>query len=119
MNSQTLLETYGKAASVVKAFYLNKFIESMNTENVPENYKEFAMEQGIDNDTVAKMIDAMPRALFDAFDAHEVFIQIIVYPDKKFTYNVNEKGTTKSFNTRKEAEAEAIEGAFEILNDKL
>ena len=42
MNAQELLETYGKAATVVKAYYLEKFIESMVTENVPENYKEFA-----------------------------------------------------------------------------
>jgi hypothetical protein len=119
MSSQELLENYGKAASVVKDFYLAKFLDSMESEDLPENFKEFAKEQGIDNDTVAKMIDAMPRALFDAFDAHEVYIEIVISPDKKFTYAVENMGTVDFFDTRVEAEKAAIEGAFQILNEKL
>jgi hypothetical protein len=120
MNSQELLENYGKAANVVKDFYLAKFLESMeDSENLPENFKEFAKEQGIDNDTVAKMIDAMPRALFDAFDANKVYIEIVISPDKKFTYAVESMETIDFFDTRVEAEKAAIEKAFEILNEKL
>jgi len=121
MKGLELLETYPKAAKVIGEFYNNKLIESMttSTEDVSEEFKEMLKQQSFDNEYVATFIDSNPRFLFDVFDANEVFIQIIVYPDRKFTYNVNEKGTTKSFNTRKEAEAEAVEGAFEILNEKL
>ena len=122
MNSQVLLETYGKAASVVKDFYLGKFIDSMDTTNVPENYKEFAMEQGIDNDTVAQMMNALPRALFDAFDAHEVYIEItvLIAEEPRFMYHVNGEVNTEPFYTcRTDAEKAAIEKAFEILNEKL
>jgi hypothetical protein len=126
MNSQELLETYGKAAAVVKDYYLDKFLESMVTENVPENFKDFAKDQGIDNDTIAKMIDAMPRALFDVFDAHELHIEILVmYSDRPsiFTYTVVEGDLVNTeptkYNSRIEAEKVAVEKAFEILNNKL
>lgn len=119
MTGIELLEKYDKAAIVIKQFYLNVMLESLKDESLPESFKEYAREAGIDNDKIAAFIDAQPRGLFDVFDANKVYIQIIVYPDKKFTYNVNELGTTKSFNTRKEAEAAAVEGAFEILNNKL
>lgn len=124
MSSQELLENYGKAASVVKDFYLGKFLDSMeDSENLPENFKEFAKEQGIDNDTVAKMIDAMPRALFDAFDAHEVMISV-KYGVDGFTWHItqlpfSEIKDTTVYTFRIDAEKAAIEKAFEILNEKL
>lgn len=122
MSSQELLENYGKAASVVKDFYLAKFLESMeDSENLPENFKDFAKEQGIDNDTVSKMIDAMPRALFDAFDAHKVYIQITVDLENNCFRWSFDGGHVESndYTSRKEAETAAIEQAFEILNNKL
>jgi hypothetical protein len=122
MSSQELLENYGKAANVVKDFYLAKFIESMeDSENLPENFKDFAKEQGIDNDTVSKMIDAMPRALFDAFDAHKVYIQITVDLENNCFRWSFDGGHVESndYTSRKEAETAAIEQAFEILNNKL
>jgi len=122
MSSQELLENYGKAANVVKDFYLAKFLESMeDSENLPENFKEFAKEQGIDNDTVAKMIDAMPRALFDAFDAHKVYVQITVDIENDCFRWSFDGGHVESndYTSRKEAETAAIEKAFEILNEKL
>ena len=125
MNAQELLETYGKAAAVVKAHYLEKFLESMNTTDVPENFKEFAKDKGVDNDTVAKMIELAPRTLFDVFDAYEVYIEILVdYTDgAKFTYGVidgDEMNTESTiYNSRIEAEKVAIEKAFQLLNDNL
>ena len=101
MNAQELLETYGKAAGVVKSYYVEKFIESMVTENVPENYKEFARSEGIDNSTIAKMVESMPRALFDVFDSYELHIEILVmycyffyydddYDDYDYDYDYND-----------------------------
>ena len=126
MNAQELLETYGKAATVVKAYYVEKFIESMVTENVPENYKEFARSEGIDNDTIAKMVESMPRALFDVFDSYELHIEILVmYSDKPsiFTYTVVEGDLIHTqptkYNSRIEAERVAIEEAFKLLDEQL
>lgn len=126
MNAQELLETYGKAAGVVKSYYVEKFIESMVTENVPENYKEFARSEGIDNSTIAKMVESMPRALFDVFDSYELHIEILVmYSDKPsiFTYTVVEGNLIHTqptkYNSRIEAERVAIEEAFKLLDERL
>lgn len=126
MNAQELLETYGKAAGVVKSYYVEKFIGSMVTENVPENYKEFARSEGIDNSTIAKMVESMPRALFDVFDSYELHIEILVmYSDKPsiFTYTVVEGDLIHTqptkYNSRIEAERVAIEEAFKLLDERL
>ena len=126
MNSQELLETYSKSATVVKAYYLEKFLESMITTDVPDNFKDFAKEQGIDNDTISKMIDSMPRALFDVFDAYELYIEILVmYSDKPsiFTYTIVEGDLIHTqptkYNSRIEAEKMAIEEAFKLLDEQL
>ena len=126
MNAQELLETYGKAAGVVKSYYVEKFIESMVTENVPENYKEFARSEGIDNSTIAKMVESMPRALFDVFDSYELHVEILVmYSDKPsiFTYTVVEGDLIHTqptkYNSRIEAERVAIEEAFKLLDERL
>ena len=117
MNAQELLETYGKAAAVVKAHYLEKFLESMNTTDVPENFKEFAKDKGIDNNTIAKMIELAPRTLFDVFDDHEIYINISA---PKFSFSIGTGGVISgTLKTRKEAEKAAIEHAFQILNNKL
>ena len=123
MNAQELLETYGKAAVVVKAHYLEKFLESMNTTDVPENFKEFAKDKGIDNDTIAKMIELAPRTLFDVFDTHSIYIQINVFTGGAFSYSIigdlATVGSTDTFPIRIEAEKVAIEEAFKVLNEKL
>jgi hypothetical protein len=76
MQAQELLETYDKAAVVIKQFYLQHMLESLNDENLPENFKDFVKEQGIDNDTVAVMLTASPRTFFDVFDNHKIYIEI-------------------------------------------
>jgi hypothetical protein len=126
MQAQELLETYDKAGIVIKQFYLQHMLESLNDENLPENFKDFVREQGIDNDTVAVMLTASPRTFFDVFDNHKIYIEILVDLTKDnalFSYVIdgdimgNVEGVL--YNSRIEAERVAIEKAFEILNDKL
>ena len=123
MNAQELLETYGKAATVVKQFYLAHMIESLNDDNLPENFKDFVREQGMSNEDVAIMINASPRTLFDVFDVNGIFISLKYSPDG-FTWScmqsdASELKDTTMYFFRKEAELAAIEKAFEILNNKL
>ena len=126
MQAQELLETYDKAAIVIKQFYLAHMLESLNDENLPENFKDFVREQGIDNDTVAVMITASPRTFFDVFDKHEINIIIHAYieePPTEFGYSIPQEGdksaTMDVYQTRKEAELAGVIKAFEILNEKL
>jgi hypothetical protein len=111
---------------VVKQWFLDRLLESLNDESIPENFKDFVKAQDMENENISKMIDANPRILFDVFDEHKVYIEILVdykKPDVTFTYTVINDDTMYSnpshYNNRIEAEKEAIEQAFQMLNNKL
>jgi hypothetical protein len=126
MKAVELLETYPRAAEVINEFYRSKMIESMDTADVPDDFKEMLKQQEFDNEYVAKFIDANPRILFDVFDSNGVYIEILVdltKDDALFSYVIdgdmmsNVEGIL--YNSRIEAEKVAIEKAFQLLNDKL
>jgi hypothetical protein len=126
MKAIELLETYPRAAEVINEFYRSKMIESMDTADVPDDFKEMLKQQEFDNEYVAKFIDANPRILFDVFDSNGVYIEILVdltKDDALFSYVIdgdmmgNVEGIL--YNSRIEAEKVAIEKAFQLLNDKL
>jgi hypothetical protein len=120
MTGLELLESYDKAAIVVKQYFLNVMLESLKDENLPESFKEYAREAGIDNDKVAAFIDNQPRGLFDVFDANKIYIGITpntLIGGMEFKYTIGD--ISGEYPTRKEAEMIAIEKAFEILNNKL
>ena len=117
MKAIELLEKYPEAAKVVNEFYRSKMMNSMETDDVPEEFKEMLKEQSFDNEYIATFIDSSPRFLFDVFDDHEVYINISA---PKFSYSIDAGDVISgTWETRKEAEAAAIEHAFAILNDKL
>ena len=117
MTGLDLLETYPRAAEEIAEFYRSKMIESLNTQDVPDEFKDMVKGQEFDNQYIATFIDANPRILFDVFDSNEVFIQINV---PNFSYSINEGDVIAgSWPNRIEAERAAIEQAFQILNDKL
>ena len=117
MKAVELLETYPRAAEVINKFYHTKMIESMDTSDVSQEYKDLLKEQEFDNEYVATFVDANPRMLFDVFDEHEIYINISA---PKFSYSIGTGGVISgTLKTRKEAERAAIENAFQLLNDKL
>jgi hypothetical protein len=120
MKATELLEKYPLSTEVVRDWFMQKMIESVRgDEEVPEDFKNFMLEQGIDNNKMAIMIDSNPRMLFDVFDENDLFIEIFMYPDVTFTCKIGNEATTNSWKTRKDAEAFAIEAAFEMLENKL
>jgi hypothetical protein len=122
MKAIELLEKYPEAAKVINEFYNNKLIDSMNdsSEVVSEEFKEMLKQQSFDNEYVASFIDSNPRFLFDVFDVNEIYIQITVDLENKcFRYSFDGLIESNDYLTRKEAEAAAVEQAFEILNEKL
>lgn len=119
MNGLELLEKYPLTAKVIRDWFLEQMIESFKDETVPDEFKDFMRQQGVENDKVGKMIDINPRMLFDVFDENDLFIEIFMYPDVTFTCKIGNEATTNSWKTRKEAEAFAVEAAFEILEKKL
>lgn len=94
-------------------------LDSLSDTTVPDEFKEFVKAQDLENSNIAKMIDASPRMLFDVFDEHKVYIQITCYEGPHFWCSINSVQSENKHSSRIEAEKEAIEGAFTILEAKL
>lgn len=115
-----IMEQYPEAARVVREYYLEKMLSSLNDDSLPEGFKEYVRSQGIDNEKIAKMLEVSPRGLFDVFDNNGIFIQINAFVGtQSFSWNINNDGNNKHYGSRKEAETDAVIKAFELLNEKL
>ena len=120
MKAIELLEKYPLTTEVVRDWFIRKMVESVNEDNdVPAEFKEFMINQGLPNERLAIFIDSNPRSLFDVFDENDVVIETSLYPNSEFTIKIGNQATTNSWKTRKEAESFAIEVAFEILEETL
>lgn len=119
MKGLELLEKHPLAANIVRDWFMNQMLESFKDETVPEGFKQYMLEQGIDNDKVGTLIDVNPRNLLDVFDENNIIIETSLYPNGEFTIKIGNEATTNSWKTRKEAELFAIEAAFEILEKQL
>ena len=117
--SKIELAKYPLATKVVKDWFMKEMIESFKDETVPTEFKDFMLEQGIEDDKVETLININPRSLFDLFDENDIVIENSLYPDGTFTIKIGNQATTQSWKTRKEAELFAIEAAFEILENQL
>jgi len=121
-----LLETYPKAAVKIKEWFLEKMLDNLKKtdDTVPEEFKDYVRQQGIDDDKVAKILGANPRTLFDVFDENQLYIKMDIFVSKdgiaKFGWSINaEQGPSSFYTSRIEAEKDAVAEAFKILNDKL
>jgi hypothetical protein len=128
-----LLEKYPKAAKVVKEYYLNKLLESLNDKSLPEEFKEHVKQQGLPETQIVSLMEVNPAALMEVFDENKIPIHIVVNSklnDKReieslsfgviISMTSNDMTTIpKWFNTRKDAEKIGIISAFEILEQKL
>ncbi len=125
MKGLELLETYPKAGKIVNDWFLDKMLKSLNTDAIPEEFKEYISNQPIDNQNIAVMIDNNPRVLFDVFDENDIYVEILVdYKSNsaKFSYTViNDEmySNPLTYTSRKYAELAAIEQAFELLDKNL
>jgi hypothetical protein len=118
MSGIELLEKYPLASKVINDWVMQQMLESFKDESVPQEFKDYMLAQGVENDKLAVMIDTQPRFLFDVFDYNNVLIQINVF--KTFSYSINEGDVISgSWETRKECEKHAIASAFDVLEEKL
>jgi hypothetical protein len=109
------LEKYPLATKVIKDWFHQKMIESFKDPEIAEEFKEFVLEQGMELDKLAMLINSNPRMLFDIFDENGIIIEIFLRNDNTFTCKVHDLKTSKSWTTRKEVELFAIKSAFELL----
>lgn len=104
---------------MIKQWFLGKLLESLKDNSIPDDFKEYVKAQDLEDDKIAKIIDAGPRMLFDVFDEHKVYIQITCYEGPYFWCSINSVQSENKHTSRIAAESEAIEGAFSILESKL
>lgn len=115
-----LLQKYPEAAKVVKAYYLEIMLSTLNDDSLPENFKEYVREMGIDDDRLSKMLSGSSRSMFDVFDDNGIFINITFdHEHRVFRYSVDGEVDSQDYLFRKAAEQEAVAEAFKILNERL
>lgn len=119
MTGLEILEKYPLSKKVIKDWFMKSMLESFKDESVPEEFKQFMLDQGIEDDKVAKLIDVNVRILFDVLDENDVIVELFLYPNGEFTCKIGNEATTLSWKTRKEAEHFGVEAAFDILESKL
>jgi hypothetical protein len=121
MKSVEVLEKYPLATEVIRQWFFNELIESIGiAEDVPEEFKQAMLKEGVSNERLAILIDAQPRTLFDVFDENNIIIVIGYHENFGFNYAVCEDDNQQHyFKTRKEAELCSVEVAFEILEEQL
>jgi len=123
MEMINLLEEHPKTATVLKQWLLERLLESMKDSSVPEEFKELAREQGIDNDRVAGILGNTPRALFDIFDDHKIYVETL-HETTGFWWKIKDSKdyirlASDPYPIRKESDTEAIIEAFKLLEEKL
>jgi hypothetical protein len=112
------LKQYPISSIKIKDWFHERMIESFKDPEIAEEFKEFILEQGIEFDKIAMLINSNPRMLFDIFDENEIFISINI-KDRKFSYRIDNVINPTEYSTRKECELISITRAFEILEEKL
>lgn len=119
MSMLNLLEEHPKSAIVIKQWFLDKMLESLKDDGLPEDFKEYVRQQGIDNDKVANILNGSPRSLFDVFDNHKIYVEITIDDLGGFWWKVGETKTPVGYEYRRNAETAAIIEAFKQLEAKL
>jgi hypothetical protein len=114
-----ILNKYPKAADVIREWFTEVMIASLNTDTIPEDFKEMVRANKFDNEKISNILKYQPRSLFDVFDKNDIIVIIKYHNNFGFTWAVEEVDEQSFYKTRIEAEYFAIEAAFEILEQKL
>jgi len=126
--SLELLEKHPKVAKLIKEWYSQKMIEALDGDDtIVSEFKEYMLNQSIENVNIANGLEAQPRAYFDVFDDNKVYISIEIIKMSDGTVNwqniisYDDMNDTNIYfwETRKQCETDAITRAFTILEKRL
>ena len=119
MTGIEIIKKFPLSIQLIKEWYHAKMLEALTDKSISEEFAKYMLEQGVPDELIVTTLEDNPRMLFDIFDANNVIIETSLYPDNTFTIKIGKQGTTQSWKTRKEAEAFALEAAFDILEEGL
>lgn len=119
MNS--LLTEYPKTTILIKQWFLNKMLESLKDPGITEDFKDsIKLDEVVNDEQIARIVDNSPRALFDIFDSYGIYINVLRTDNNQFIYSIKDyKHALVPCETRLEADRFAIVFAFKILEEKL
>lgn len=113
-----ILKENPKAAKVMHDYYVELMIES--SRDLPSHFREYVKDQGLEMSNIASMMETAPRNLYDVFDKHGIIVSITYdRASNKFCYFVNQYENKEQFDTRKEADKDAVKIAIGVLEEKL
>ena len=123
MDMKQLLEDHPKTAIVIKQWLLEKLLNGLKDDKIPENFKEFARQEGVSDDNVIGILQGNPRSMFDIFDNQKLYVEIL-HETTGFWWKIKDSKdhvrlASDPYPTRKEADSEAIIEAFKLLETKL
>ena len=120
MSGENLLKTYPNAAKVVKEWFMNQMIASMDSDNItPEEFKQAMIDEGISDERLGTLIDIQPRTFFDAMDLNDIEINITGDNKNGWDWVYTGRFENRVCKTRREAEINSIQSAFDTLEEKL
>jgi hypothetical protein len=120
MDLKKMFEDYPKACEIVKQWFLEQMLESFKDESVPDDFKDFVRQKGIETEQVVKIIGSNPRSMFQVFDENKLYIEIRLNlaENPEFSWGVNGNKSDDWYTTRTEAELKAVIECLKQLNEK-
>ncbi len=118
MTTEELLENHPRTTRVVREWFLKEMVKSFDDQEVPEDFKQMMLDQGVSNGQLFKLIDVQPRVLFDVFDDNNIYINMTKLDDG-WSWSLGDIMTESGIKNRKQAEVHAIHEAFMLLEEKL
>lgn len=120
---KNVLEKYPKSTTLLKEWWKRKTREAMEVANLSDEYKDFLKKEiKVENAQIERTIEGNPHTLFEFFDENGVYITVGAFlSDEITTFGcfIGKEGVCNEFDTRKEAERDIIDEAFEMLEEKL
>lgn len=110
------LSKYPIISEEFKQFFLQKILDSIKDDGVPQEFKEHLIEVGVTNDMLQQYFNSNARLFFDFFDEKDLII-LITNIQGDFSYEINGEPSCETFEDRLSAEKAAILDAVAYYND--
>jgi hypothetical protein len=119
MNVTELLGKNPLATEHLRTWFYKKLEESCKDPSIPDEFKEYILQRGVELEQVERIIEEHPSGLFYFFDENKIFIEISRCADESFTCQISNYTKIDLCKSRKEAESYAVEIAFDMLEGML
>ena len=82
-----LLADNPHAKKEIQSFFLQKLLNTIE-KDMPEEFKKFVKGQTVDDEKLSTLVVNGPRGLFDVFDKHDIYINIVYQDEVGFVWDM-------------------------------